>query len=154
MYLGKFQQGDELFFHFRAWRTDPALSLISVGLAYPQFTTFLINGTPTVIEFPEPTPKLMAAYEYEAVCGWFRASILLRDAYATPGSYAIRIRSVCPVVGVPIDTTYYFFEVVANGQVSGSVSSVAEVTRPDTRFLVTGTTMGEIIRRKNPRVPT
>lgn len=150
MYLGKFLQGDIVHFTHRAWLADPSAGLVPIARAHPTYTVLNVTGTPTIVGTVDRT---MAAYDYATTPGLFRGYVKLGSLFGTAGHYAIRVRAVVPVVGVPTITTYYFFEIGTGGSEYGAVLSLAEFVRPDVRFLVSEVASGDYRIRKNPRVP-
>lgn len=148
MFLGQYFQGDELILSHRAYTETPDDAELSFSDASPNVTIYRANATIELVE----GPKMMAAYDHPAFPGMFRLSIRLGSLYATAGYYVAEIAWHHATGTNPLIIRYCPFEILPGGDSNGTITSMAEITRPDKRFLVCGTSFGRIIRRKNPRV--
>lgn len=154
MFLGQYRQGDEVVVSVRAY-TAPPLN----AFGFPRFG-YTSDGSPSLRVFKtvDPTPELiddlrsMAAYEYPAFQVYFRLSVWLDDLYSATGSYTAEVSWLSETSPYNRIVRYYPFEILPGGDDDGTITSMAELVRPDKRFLMNGTTAGNILRRKNPRV--
>lgn len=152
MYLGKYFQGDKVVIYHRAWVEDPEPIAIPFALSAPAVDLFRAEDNTLVNPSVPDSGRWMAAYEYPLSPGLFRFVVNLIAGF-TAGNYYARVRTYTPFFGVGVSTRYYTFEIEPGGSPYGSVTALAEVVRPDVRFLVTGSNQGVVQRRKNPRVP-
>lgn len=150
MYLGQYRQGDEIVIPLRAWEETPPSGMFSLADAYPQVRTFFTTSSMILIE----DNRFMAAYEHPFFEGYFRYSLFLGPQYSAIGYYTALLTWRSQEAGNKQLTRVCPFEILPGGHEDGTITSLAEVVRPDKRFLICGTTAGKILRRKNPRVPS
>lgn len=151
MFLGQYRQGDEVVITQRAYSSVPAAGSLPFDRANPQIRVFRAMTALQYIESRE-----MAAYDHPTLPGLFRLPLFLGDAYLRVGGYVIEVRWQQPgyTTGDPLLVRYHQFEILPGGHGDGIITSMAEIVRPDKRFIMCGTTGGRILRRKNPRVNT
>lgn len=149
MYLGQYRQGDEVVVSVRAYTANPSVFTFGLFESSPALRVFqTIDPSPVLID----DTRRMAAYENAAFEGYFRLSIWLDDLYSTPGSYTAEVSWLSETAPYNRIVRYCPFEILPGGDDDGTITSLAEFVRPDKRFLMCGTTSGNILRRKNPRV--
>lgn len=148
MYLGQRRQGDVIMVTHRAYLEAPTVGTFSVYFANPKIRVYRNTEVPTLVE----DYGRMGAYEHPSLPGLFRLGIKLASLYNNAGPYTVRVEWLADTVTQDRVVQYYPFEILPGGDEDGSVIAMCEVVRPDTRFLLNSTTMGRILRRKNPRV--
>lgn len=148
MFLGQYFQGDELTISHRAYTETPDDAELAFDDASPKVTIYRANSSIELVQ----GPVMMAAYEHPAVPGMFRLTIRLGSLFGTPGYYYAEVAWHYETGDNPLIVRYDPFEILPGGDSNGTITSMAEITRPDKRFLVCGTSFGRILRRKNPRV--
>lgn len=148
MYLGQYREGDEVVVSVRAYESTPPTGTFPFAESNPEVRIFRTGSTVELVE----GPFQLAAYESPFFPGYFRLPIFLNALYEPTGSYTAEVRWKSTAVNNQIITRYCPFEILPGGSADGMITSLAEVVRPDKRFLMCGTTAGRILRRKNPRV--
>lgn len=148
MYLGQYRQGDEIYVPLRAYTATPAVGTFPFGESNPSVRVFKTGTTYELVAAAVD----MAAYDHPSFPGFFRLPIFLGDSYATTGSYTLELTWKSETAPYAAITRYCPFEILPGGDSDGLITSMAEVVRPDKRFIMCGTTAGHILRRKNPRV--
>ena len=148
MFLGQYFQGDDLTISHRAYTATPDDAELSFDDASPTVTIYRANATIELVQ----GPLMMAAYEHPSFPGMFRLSINLGSLFTTTGYYYAEIAWHYESGDNPLIIRYDPFEILPGGDANGTITSMIEVTRPDKRFLLCGTSAGRLIRRKNPRV--
>lgn len=148
MYLGQRRQGEFLTVTTRAHLEAPDPATFSTYFANPKIKIYRNSVPPVLVA----SIGDMGAYEHPFMQGLFRLPVFLGSAYSTPGAYTARVEWLADTVDQNRIVQYYPFEILPGGDEAGSVVSMIEVVRPDTRFILHSTTGGQIQRRKNPRV--
>lgn len=148
MYLGQYYQGDDLVINLRAYSSTPSDAELSFDDSSPVVKIFRVNSTIELIQ----SGRFMAAYEHPGIQGQFRINIPLGSAYSTPGYYLAYIQWHYETGDNPLIIRNCPFEILPGGSSNGTITAMAEVARPDKRFLLCGTSSGRLLRRANPRV--
>lgn len=138
-FWGRYQQGSEIPFTIRTRR--------ATGL--PEW----VDPAP-VLEVWSPTmvkvvSRTMAAYQPGIIVGVYRLPVFLGSLFAGTGKYSVVIRWT-DTTSTPVQDAGSF-DLLANGNVNGTIIAMTEVDRPDARYLLTFLDSGRILRRKNPR---
>lgn len=148
MFLGQYYQGDDLVISHRAYTETPSDAELSFDDASPTVQIFRVNDAIELVQ----SAKMMAAYEHPAIEGMFRLTILLNALYNETGYYVAVISWHYESGDNPLIVRYCPFEILPTGNSNGTITAMAEVARPDKRFLLCGTSGGRLMRRANPRV--
>lgn len=148
MFLGQYVQGDEVIIRHRAYAETPDDAELDFDDASPKVAVYRTNSSVELIQ----AARMMAAYEHPAVPGNFRLSIRLGSQYSVAGYYVAVVTWHHATGDNQLIVRHYPFEILPGGDQNGTLTSMAEISRPDKRFLVCGTSFGRIVRRKNPRV--
>lgn len=148
MFLGQYYQGDDLVISHRAYSSTPSDAELSFDDASPTVEIFRTNDAIELVY----ASKMMAAYEHPGIAGMFRLNVLLNSVFNEVGYYTAVISWHYETGDNPLIVRYCPFEILPGGSSNGTITAMAEVARPDKRFLLCGTSAGRLMRRKNPRV--
>lgn len=142
MFLGRLRQGDEIYVTQQA--TVRGTLNPTIPLAAPTYQVYRDGSPPTRL-----VDTKMAAYQPSLSNGVFRLSTFFGPLFGTPGNYFIVVRwtdangNGCQRI--------HTFELLPSGNSDGAIITMAEVVRPDARYILCTTDGGLLVRRKNPR---
>lgn len=139
MYLGRYQQGQEVPFWVRC--TDSSGTPVNPDAA-PSVDVSLA-GTGVI-----QAQKLVPVQDPAATTGFFQGFLYLDDTFAV-GTYTLNFRWQ---VGGFVGADSSVFEVVDGGDPSGQVLAMTYYHQPQADFYVQQRTSGRIYQGKNPRV--
>lgn len=138
MYLGRYQQGQEVpFVLLTKGSTGVPVAPDAAPLADVYSSTGLLASGLKV-------PALDGA----AVTGLFQGFLYLDESYPV-GHYSIEAHWVS---GVFTGSMLLYFEVAPGGDATGQVLALCYYHRPQADFLVQQRTSGRVFKGKNPRV--
>ncbi len=142
MYLGRFKQGDEIY----VTQQVTALGTLNptIPLASPWYQVYRDDTVPVRL-----VDTRMAAYQPSLSDGVFRLSTFFGSLFGTPANYFIIVRWT-DANGAGCQRIHTF-ELLPSGSPNGAVITMAEVVRPDARYILCTTDGGMLVRHKNPR---
>jgi hypothetical protein len=143
MYFGRFQQGGELYLTVRT--TTRGTLNPDTPLSAP-FLQIYREASPPVKVLDS---SYLAAYQPGLMTGVFRLSVFFGALFTTADRYFAIVRWT-DSGGNGVQAVYPF-ELMPGGNSDGAVIAMAEVVRPDARYLLCSTDGGLLVRRKNPR---
>lgn len=141
MYLGRYQQGEELPL---AVRTTDAAGAPADPQAEPVATIYRDGAALTRVK-----QVALAAHDRGAVAGAFRLPLFLGAEFSTAGRYLAVIRWA--TAGGAARCRTDCFHVLPGGDADGAVVALTFVARPDANHLVMQTDSGRLVRGRNPR---
>lgn len=136
MYLGRFQQGDEVVCRIM---TTAGIAPIFPDEA-PVVSVYSSTGKPV-------SGAKVPARDHPVTPGHFEARLRLDERFSVGWHFGV----LRWLVGGQMAATAFTFQVVPGGGVSGQVNAMYSFERPQAAYLVHGRDSGQIRKGKNPR---